>query len=147
MLPTRLQQWAILVFVRSTTPAMGYRSRSVVVLVAFLLTVARPAACNFGGNQNLVVQFGTYNAMLQECFFQKLYSGMISPQSVTFNNPAAKKIKFVIVETDQKIDLGGISAAITSGAVDSTALTVQVNTTPQSIKFLNNFTVRMFCKK
>uniref|UniRef100_A0A182NGZ9 Uncharacterized protein n=1 Tax=Anopheles dirus TaxID=7168 RepID=A0A182NGZ9_9DIPT len=132
-------------FVRSN---MGSRSgRGVVVLVAVLLIGWRPAAGNLGGNQNLIVQFGTYDAMLQECFYQKLYSGMVSPQSVTFNNPAAKAIKYIIVVSDQKIDHGGISAAITMGMIDSTAITVQVNASPQSIKFINNMTVRMFCAK
>uniref|UniRef100_A0A182KEZ9 Uncharacterized protein n=1 Tax=Anopheles christyi TaxID=43041 RepID=A0A182KEZ9_9DIPT len=99
-------------------------------------------------NQELVVQFGTYDAKFQECFYQKLYSGMISPQSVTFNNPAGKAIKYVIVETDQNIEIGGISASIHSGTVgDSKALTVQVNATPNTIRFFNNFTVRMFCEK
>ncbi|XP_053666123.1 uncharacterized protein LOC128715267 [Anopheles marshallii] len=119
------------------------------ILVGFLLIGLQSAGGNLlNTNQDLVVQFGTYDAALQQCFYQKLYSGMVSPQSVTFNNPAAKAIKFVIVEADQKIDLGGISATITSGTVgDSNAITVQVNTSPQSIKFLNNFTVQMFCAK
>uniref|UniRef100_A0A182WIE6 Uncharacterized protein n=1 Tax=Anopheles minimus TaxID=112268 RepID=A0A182WIE6_9DIPT len=99
-------------------------------------------------SRDLVVQFGTYDVAHQQCFYQRLYSGMISPQSVTFNNPAAKAIKYVIVESDQEIAPGGISASITSGTVgDSNAITVQVNTSPQSIKFLNNVEIRMFCMK
>ncbi|XP_052898434.1 uncharacterized protein LOC128305154 [Anopheles moucheti] len=118
------------------------------ILVGFLLIGLKSAGGNLlNTNQDLVVQFGTYDAALQQCFYQKLYAGMVSPQSVTFNNPAAKAIKFAIVEADQFIDLGGIAASITSGAIDSSAITVQVNTSPQSIKFLNNFTVRMFCAK
>uniref|UniRef100_A0A182MN89 Farnesoic acid O-methyl transferase domain-containing protein n=1 Tax=Anopheles culicifacies TaxID=139723 RepID=A0A182MN89_9DIPT len=98
-------------------------------------------------NRNLVVQFGTYDAMFQECFYQKLYSGMISPQSVTFNNPAAKAINFIIVESDQEIAIGGITAALTSGAIGDKAITVQITSTPHSGKFLNNFEVKMFCEK
>ncbi|EDO63717.1 uncharacterized protein LOC120897388 [Anopheles arabiensis] len=120
------------------------------VISGFLLIVAlhTTGASLLNTNQDLVVQFGTYDAKFQQCFYQKLYSGMISPQSVTFNNPAAKAIKYVIVESDQKIDLGGIAASITAGTVgDSKAITVQVNTSPNTIKFLNNFTVKMYCEK
>ncbi|XP_035906958.1 uncharacterized protein LOC118509857 [Anopheles stephensi] len=119
------------------------------LLIGFLLLGLHSANGNLlNSNQDLVVQFGTYDAMHVQCFYQKLYSGMISPQSVTFNNPAAKAIKYVIIESDQKLDLGGISASVTAGTVgDSKAITVQVNTAPQTVKFLNNFTVKMFCEK
>lgn len=58
------------------------------VISGFLLIVAlhTTGASLLNTNQDLVVQFGTYDAKFQQCFYQKLYSGMISPQSVTFNN-------------------------------------------------------------
>uniref|UniRef100_A0A182SDX7 Uncharacterized protein n=1 Tax=Anopheles maculatus TaxID=74869 RepID=A0A182SDX7_9DIPT len=95
------------------------------LLVGCLLIGLQSSSANLlNTNQDLIVQFGTYDAMHVQCFYQKLYSGMISPQSVTFNNPAAKAIKYVIVESNQKLDLGGISATVTSGTVgDSKAIT------------------------
>ncbi|XP_053676851.1 uncharacterized protein LOC128727021 [Anopheles nili] len=118
-------------------------------LVACVLIGLRPTFGSLLGNENLVVQFGTYDAMLQQCFFHKLYHGMISPQSVTFNNAAANKaIKFISVESNQGFDHGGISAAITSGTVGTgKVITLQVNATPSMLKFLNNVTIKMYCEK
>ncbi|KFB45069.1 AGAP005698-PA-like protein [Anopheles sinensis] len=117
--------------------------------VLLLLAGLRSTTANFvGGDQNQVVQFGTYDVMLQECFFQKIYATMPSPQTVAFNNPAAKAIAFISVETDQGLDLGGITASITSGTIGtSTSMTLQVATSPVSTQFLNSGIVRMFCKK
>ncbi|XP_058066250.1 uncharacterized protein LOC131215871 [Anopheles bellator] len=118
-----------------------------VVCSSLLLLCCGPASATLQINgDNLVVTFGTYDATLTQCFFDMVFAGMFSPHTVSFSNPAAKAITYIIVEANQSIDLGGITASITTGTVGtSTAITLQVTSTPKSNIFLNNVQIRMYC--
>ncbi|XP_058122913.1 uncharacterized protein LOC131293899 [Anopheles ziemanni] len=117
--------------------------------VLLLYTGLRSTSASYvGGDPDQVVQFGTYDVTLQECFFQKIFASMPSPQAVAFNNPAAKAIAFISIETDQGMDLGGITGSIASGTIGtSTSIILLVTASPVSTQFLNSANVRMFCKK
>ncbi|XP_035790500.1 uncharacterized protein LOC118465915 [Anopheles albimanus] len=133
-----------------TSDRTRLRFRPVELLLISLLLISGTSmvsgnSFSVTGN-NLIVQLGTYAANLKQCFYQRIFAGTLSPETVTFTDQNGKSINFVTVETDQAIDYGGVSATVASGTLEtSTSVSIRISTAPRTALFQNNVDVRMFC--
>uniref|UniRef100_A0AAG5D529 Uncharacterized protein n=1 Tax=Anopheles atroparvus TaxID=41427 RepID=A0AAG5D529_ANOAO len=100
----------------------------------------RPAIANPS-----VIEFGTADAALVQCFDKTIYEFNRSPSAVSFISP--KNINYVKVETLKPGLNGGVAAEITSGAIKKPNIVISLTEPAKRLLFRSNIRITMFCEK
>ncbi|KFB45068.1 AGAP005697-PA-like protein [Anopheles sinensis] len=121
-------------------------SSKLTATVCLLALVLCCVDANLPTNTNpAVVEFGTADPALLQCFDKTIYEFNKSPSAVSFISPT--NINYVKVETLKPGLNGGVAAEITSGAIKKPNIVITLTEPGRRTLFRSNIRITMFCAK